>query len=261
MRIIDLKQEYESLYFVCLEDWSEEMQEAGDHKQCWYNRMKDQDLRVKLALDEDGNVGGMIQYVPVEHSFVEGHDLYVILCIWIHGYKKGRGNYQKRGMGQALLKAAEKDAEASGAGGIAAWGLSLPVWMKASWFKKQGYTKADKQGIRVLMWKSFKNDAVPPRWIKVKKCPEAVPGKVTVTAYQNGWCPAQNIVFERARRAASEIGDPVEFVHIDTFDHENFLKYGIADALFIDSKEVRTGPPPTYKKIRRLISKRVKRLN
>ena len=28
--------------------------------------------------------------------------------------------------------------------GIAAWGLSLPFWMKASWFKKHGFKKVDK---------------------------------------------------------------------------------------------------------------------
>ena len=33
MQIIDLADEYAQLYFVCLEDWSEEMKEAGDHKQ------------------------------------------------------------------------------------------------------------------------------------------------------------------------------------------------------------------------------------
>jgi len=32
MRIIDLQPELEELYFQCLEDWSEEMTEAGDHK-------------------------------------------------------------------------------------------------------------------------------------------------------------------------------------------------------------------------------------
>ena len=49
------------------------------------------------------------------------------------------GNRQKKGMGKALLEAAETDVKDKGAKGIAAWGLALPIWMKASWFKKQGY--------------------------------------------------------------------------------------------------------------------------
>jgi len=260
MKIIDLSEEYEKVYFVCLEDWSEEMKEAGDHKKIWYNKMKDKGLCVKLALDDRGQVGGMIQYVPVEQSFIEGKGLYFINCIWVHGYKKGRGKFQKKGMGKALLQAAENDAKDKGAEGLAAWGISFPFWMKASWFKKQGYKKADREGMRILLWKPFTDIAKPPKWIKQKKKPDTVPGKVTVTSFINGWCSAQNLVFERAKRAASEFGEQVVFREINTFDREAFLESGILDALFIDTKEVRTGPPPSYNKIKRLIKKRVKKL-
>ncbi|MDZ7291680.1 MAG: GNAT family N-acetyltransferase [candidate division KSB1 bacterium] len=260
MNIVDLTDEHKPLYFVCLEDWSEEVKEAGDHKQRWYDKMKDKGLRVKLALDDEGKVGGMIQYVPIEHSFVQGKDLYFINCIWVHGHKQGRGNFQKRGMGKALLQAAEDDAKALGAKGMAAWGVSLPFWMKASWFKKQGYKKVDKQGIQVLLWKPFTEDAAPPKWISPKKKPETVPGKVTVTAFRNGWCTAQNMVFERARRAAAEFGDKVVFREIDTFDREVFLEWGRTDDLFIDDKQMRTGPPPAYEKIKKNIAKRAKKL-
>jgi len=260
MRVIDLTEEHERLYFVCLEDWSEEMKEAGDHKETWYRKMKDRGLRVKLALDDQGQVGGMIQYIPIEESFAEGRDLYFVNCIWVHGYKKGRGNYQKRGMGKALLRAAEADAKTLGANGLVAWGVALPFFMKASWFKRQGYTRVDRQGMQVLLWKPFADDAVAPKWIRPKKKPKAVPGQVTVTAFLNGWCPAQNLVFERANRAASELGDKVVFQGINTFDRQLLLEWGIADGLFIDERQVRTGPPPSYKKIRRMIAKRVKKL-
>ena len=260
MKVIDLTEDYKQLYFVCLEDWCEEMKEGGDHKELWYNKMKDNGLGVKLALDDNGKVGGMIQYIPIEHSFAEGKNLYFINCIWVHGYKKGRGNFQKKGMGKALLQAAEADVKAKGAKGMVAWGISLPFWMKASWFKKQGYTKVDKQESQVLLWKPFTNNAILPKWIKQKKKPEMTPGKVTVTAFLNGWCPAQNIVFERAKRAASEFRDKVVFREINTFDRKIFLEWGIADALFIDDKQVRTGPPPSYEKIKKLIAKRVKKL-
>ncbi len=260
MKVIDLTDEHKQLYFMCLEDWSEEMKEAGEHKQIWYDKMRDRGLRVKLALDDTGKVGGMIQYAPLEHAFAEGKDLYFIYCIWVHGYKKGRGNFQKQGMGKALLEAAESDAKEKMAKGMVAWGLSLPFWMKASWFKKQGYFKVDKQGIQVLLWKPFTDNAIPPKWIKEKKKPGATPGKVTVTAFVNGWCQAQNIVCERAKRASAELGDKVVFREIDTFDKEVLSRWGISDALFIDDKEVRTGPPPSYKKIKRLIARKVKRV-
>ena len=224
--------------------------------------MKDRGLRVKLSVDDRGEVGGMIQYIPIEHSFAKGKELYFINCIWVHGYKEGRGNFQKRGMGKALLQAAEDDVRAMGAKGIAAWGIPLPFWMKASWFRKQGYTTVDKMGFlgQVLLWKPFTPEVAPPEWIRQKKQPEPLPGKVTVTALLNGWCMAQNLTFERAKRAAAEFGDKVVFKHIDTLDRDNFLEWAVSDALYIDDKQVRVGPPPSYEKIKNTIARKVKKL-
>ena len=260
MQIAELTNEHRELYFQCLEDWSDEIKEAGDLKACWCRKLADRGLRVKLALDDLDTVGGMIQYLPVEHSIAEGKNLYFILCIWVHGHKQGRGNFQNQGMGKALLKAAEDDAQRQGAKGIAAWGLWLPVWMKASWFKRQGYKKVDRDGIRVLMWKPFQDDAVPPTWIRRRKTPDRIPGKVVVTAFVMGWCPGQNLVFERARRACAEFGDKVLFQPIDTSERSVFLEWGIADALFVNGREISTGPPPSVEKIRRSIAKQVRRL-
>jgi len=103
MIITDITLENEKLYFCCLEEWSEEMTEAGDYKQRWYERMKDKGVKVKFALDENNVIGGMIQYIPIEHTGFEGENLYVVLCIWVHGYNKGRGDYRKRGMGKSVL--------------------------------------------------------------------------------------------------------------------------------------------------------------
>jgi GNAT superfamily N-acetyltransferase len=248
------------VYFVCLEDWSDEMKEAGEHKKTWYEEMKNKGLGVKLAQNDDGTIIGMIQYIPIEYSFVEGSNLYMINCIWVHGHKEGIGNFQKKGTGKALLQVAEEDVKNRGAKGIVAWGLSLPFWMKASWFKKQGYKKIDKMGMMTLLWKPFSQDAIPPRWIRKHKKPDLMPGKVAVTAFNNGWCPAQNIVFERAKKVASEFGDKVIFREINTLNKETFLEWGVSDALFIDNKEVRTGPPPSYEKIKKLIVKRVNKI-
>jgi len=259
MEIIDLTPQHYHTYFHCLEEWSDDIKEAGDHKSQWFFKQKDKGLRVKLAV-VDGNVCGMIQYLPVEHSTIQGDNLYFITCIWVHGHKQGIGNYQGKGIGKALLQAAEKDVRSMGKAGIASWGLSMPFWMKASWYKKQGYKKVDKDGIAVLLWKPFTEGAIAPQWIKLKKQPQKQDGKVTVTAFINGWCPAQNMVFERAKRASGEFGEWVEFQSIDTSDRKTFAEWGLSDALFIDGKSVRTGPPPSYEKLKKKIGKRVKKI-
>jgi len=48
------------------------MKEAGDHKEQWYEWMKDKGLRVKLAKNDNGLVAGMIHYLPMEYSMFEG---------------------------------------------------------------------------------------------------------------------------------------------------------------------------------------------
>lgn len=260
MEVIDLAEENRHLYFCCLEDWSDEITEGIPKKEEWFNKMVKRGLRAKLAVDEVGTVGGMIQYLPAEHSFIEGGGLYFINCIWVHGYDKGRGNLQGKGMGRALVDAAERDAKDRGAKGMAAWGVMFPFWMKASWFKKQGYSNADRTGTAVLLWKAFANDAAPPKWIKKKKVPQSIPGAVTVTSFTNGWCTGQNMTYERAKRAAEELGEKVIFEAVDTSEREALTEWGIADGLFIDGKEVNTGPPPSYDKIVELITKRLKNL-
>ena len=261
MKVIDLTPEHEQLYFVCLEDWSEEMKEAGDHKESWYRDMKDRGLRVKLALDDRGEVGGMIEYLPIEHSEAEGSDLYFINCIWVHGHKGGRGNFQKHGMGTALLAAAEEDARALGTKGTVAFGLFLPFWIRASWYKKHGYRKVDSLGMMQLLWKPFADDAEPPRWIRAKYAPELTPGKVTVTSILHGRCPTANMAHERARRAAAEFGDIVVFRTVRTDTKDALRRCGDAGALYVDDRKLRIGPPPSYKKIRGRIAKRVRRLD
>ena len=79
MQIIDLTDEHKELFALCLEDWSDDAKEAGPTRGCWVDRFQARGLRGKLALDDEGAVGGMIQYLPIEHSFVDGEGLYAFL--------------------------------------------------------------------------------------------------------------------------------------------------------------------------------------
>ncbi len=260
MRIVDLTPKHESQYFCCLEDWSREIREAGDHKECWYRKMKDKGLRVKVAENDSGVACGMIQYLPVEISPVEGRNLYYVLCIWVHGFKKGIGNFQKKGLGKSLLAAAEADVKRLGAKGLATWGIIFPFFMRSSWFRKQGYTVVDKSGMMRLLWKPFSQDAEQPRFMKERELPSRVPGKVHVTLFYNGWCPAQNLVYERTKLAMIEFREKIVFNVYHTIDHKILSYWGISDALFIDGKRIRTGPPPSFKKLHKIIANRVNQL-
>lgn len=261
MKVVDLTEDKKDLFCLCLEDWSEDAREAGPKRREWLDRSLACGLRAKLALDDDGVEGGMIQYGPIEHSMVDGSGLYFVYCIHVHGYTQGRGDFRKRGMGTALLNAAEDDARGLGAQGMAAWGVWPPFWMRASWFKKHGYRKVDRQGISVLLWKPFVTEARPPRWFpKVDRLPDAVPGKVDVVAFSSGWCLAQNLTYERARRAAAELGGQVSFREIDTSAPDAVAKWGRTDEVILDGRDLQKGPPPSYERIRGAMERRVRRL-
>ena len=247
MKIADLSPELAPSYLVCLEDWSEEMKEARFIKEDWFSKMREQGLRVKVAIDDDGSLAGMIEYMPIEYSYADGDDLYMVNCIWVHGYEdKGVGNRQGAGLGKALLEAAEEDL---GAKGLAAWGISQDFWMTAAWYKKQGYEKADLHGWRELVWKPFSGDAVVPKWKKGEFSQETVPGKVKVTVFCSGQCPGENTTYLSAKRAAERFGENVSFEEIDMSDAANLRKYGLGGGLYIAGENIFTGPPPSYDQI------------
>jgi GNAT superfamily N-acetyltransferase len=259
VQVVDLPDRHLGSYLVCLEGWSSEMDEAGDHKARWYETARDQGLRVKLAVDDQDRPLGMIQYGPIELSPAEGEGLYMILCIWVHGYTQGVGDAQGRGIGSALLTAAEHDARALGATGMAAWGLKLPVWMKASWFKEHGYRSADRAGIRELVWKPFVAGAAEPRWIAAQPLPATEADGVEVIAFTSGWCPAANLVYERARRAAQELGTEVHFTTVDTSDRDTLIRCGRSDEVLVGGRPLQRGAPPSYAKVRRRIARELRR--
>ncbi|MHA1297218.1 MAG: hypothetical protein ACTSPH_11505, partial [Promethearchaeota archaeon] len=154
---------------------------------------------------------------------------------------------------------AAEDDVGSKAKGMVAWGISLPFWMKASWFKKQGYVKVDKQGISVLLWKPFSEDVIPPKWIKPRKKPHKLNDKLLNTCFNNGWCPAQNLVYERIKKVAPEFGDDVILEIIDTMKRDVFEEWGIVDGLYINEKNIRTGLPPSTDDLRKKNRKKLKK--
>ncbi|HOH97895.1 MAG TPA: GNAT family N-acetyltransferase [Candidatus Cloacimonadota bacterium] len=259
MQIVDLTAEHECAFLQCLEEWSADMAEAGHQRRLWYDEMKHKGLRVKLAFADNGGLGGFIQYLPMEHSILEGGDGYFIYCIWVHGHKQGRGNLQKKGLGTALLKAAEQDIIALKGAGVAAWGLMLPFWMKASWFVKHGYRKVDRDGIAVLVYKAFQDNAKPPRWRKPQRKPEKGTDKVKISLFNHGWCAAQNISYERIKRICGDLSDRILLEEYNTRDREVLSDWGISDAIYVDGKLLNTGPPPSYEKLKRIVLRQIKR--
>ncbi|HDS09567.1 MAG TPA: GNAT family N-acetyltransferase [Firmicutes bacterium] len=253
IKIIDYEDKYIEEYSVCLEDWNNTLQGAGLLKREWMERMNGTGLRSKLALNKEGVVGGMIEYMPVEYSFVEGSNLYFINCIWVHGYEEGRGDFQGEGLGTELLKAAEEDVKTIGSAGILAWGISAPFWMSAIWFEKHGYKEIDREGTRVLLIKKFSEITFQPRWIRNQYKQDLIPGKVRITSFINGQCMSENKVHLTAKAIADEFGEDVVFEEIKTFDKSTMRYYGRKSGLFVNGRDVLRGAPLSYEELKEII--------
>jgi hypothetical protein len=125
MKIVNIIENLEPDYLVCLEDWNKDLQEVKSIKQKWYNERKRNGLRIKIAIMDNHITGGMIEYMPIEYSYARGSNLYIVNCIWVHGYEgKGPGNMQGKGIGTALLHSAEREVLELGMDGLAVWGIS-----------------------------------------------------------------------------------------------------------------------------------------
>jgi hypothetical protein len=83
---------------------------------------------------------------------------------------------------------------------------------------------------------------------------------VNVTCFVNGWCTVGLLNAERARRVAGEFREKVVFREVDTSEHATVAEWGLADALFVDGKQVMAGPPISPERLRKIVRKRVARL-
>jgi len=109
------------------------------------------------------------------------------------------------------------------------------------------------------VWKPFVDDAQEPRWIEPKPVDTAETDAVNVTGYISGWCPAANLVYERARRAAEEFGTEVHFRTVDTSDRATMIACGRSDEVLVNGRPLQRGAPPSYKSVRRRIGRAVRR--
>jgi len=263
MEIVDLSEEHEEVFLCCLKPEDENFKEGVPIKRAWFDRVRDRGMGVKLAIDEDGVVAGMIQYSPRELApFVMADEgTFVIHCIWVHIYSIGIGNRGGKGMGPALLRAAEEDMRSRGARGVAAWGLKFEQWMNAPWFERHGYQRVDEQGSMALTFKAFDPDVDDPRFLAEVRRPEPLQDRARVSSFLIGWCTSGNLNHEWAKRASEELGDAVVFEHFDTSDPAVAAEWGISTGIYVNGDEYPVDGSETYVKMREFIRHRIQNGN
>ncbi len=250
-RIEDLSPETEGTFFRCLHDERPENPEVTLIRKRWCRRHRDLWLRTRVLVTDADEVAGLCQYLPIEHSHYLGRDLMAILCIWVHGYEYHLGNRQGQGYGRMMLESIEKDARRSGFKGVAAWGKDYPDWNPVSFYEHMGYSRADKVGNDVLVWKTFDGEGEPPRLLRQMKRGPIVQDRVTVVSLCTGWCGGCSFNLE-AREAAKELQNLVDYIEVDTSVRKNMLEWGISDGILLDGEPYRNdGPPFTREDLKR----------
>ena len=132
--------------------------------------------------------------------------------------------------------------------------------MNAHWFQKHGYKKVDQIDWFVLLWKSFRKNAIPPVWRRGEFKQELIPGKVKVTSFYSGQCCSENSVYFNAKKAANEFTDKVVFEEIDMSRYENREKYGYGWRLYVNGENLFAGPPPSYEQIKKRINEQLRKI-
>lgn len=148
------------------------------------------------------------------------------------------------GYGRLILEAIEEDARASGFGGVVAWGMDFPYWNPVSFYEHMGYSRVDKEGMAVLVWKPFADTAMPPRFLRETSRPVSAGERVSVAVFTNGWCTGACSQCVTAREAVAGLEDIVDYMEVDTSDPATLRAWGISDGLFVDGEPHRPNEPP-----------------
>ncbi|MGD0999750.1 MAG: hypothetical protein ABSA67_03535 [Candidatus Brocadiia bacterium] len=133
--------------------------------------------------------------------------------------------------------------------------MDIPDWNPVSFYEHMGYSRADKRGGDVLVWKKFVEAADPPALLRLKRRPSRDARKRKVTVFVNGWCGGGCEECVRAREAVAGIEDRVNYEEIDTSDRASLLSWGIDDAVFLDDARFGGSPFWTSEELRKEILK------
>jgi GNAT superfamily N-acetyltransferase len=253
MELKEIDESTEDTFFRCLHDELPADPRVLAMRRDWRARYAPKGHRAKVLIDDAGQVVGLTNYIPVEHSPYEGRNLMAILCMWIHGYDHLVGNQQSKGYGRFMLDAIESDARCSGCDGMVVWAKDYDAWNPVSFYEHMGYERADVRGLDVLVWKRFNDRAERPAFLSSK--PPRAPagaGKVELVSVSNGWCGGGCQQCIMARDAADGLEDRVELTEIYAHEKDDMRARGESiDVLYVDGEPFRPdGPPADVEELR-----------
>ncbi|MBL7032648.1 MAG: hypothetical protein ISR91_00735 [Candidatus Delongbacteria bacterium] len=258
MQLQDLTPRTEATFLRCLHDEKPDDPRVIALRRHWVDSRLEKGYRAKVLHLDSGEIAGLGQYIPIEESFIQGERLMVILCLWVHGYDHHIGNRQGNGYGRFMLEQIEAEILATDVEGIVAWGMDFPYWNPVAFYEHMGYQRVDQEGPAVLVWKPRHAAAIPPRFYRQLKKPQARDGQVTLDVFHNGWCTGSCGQCITARDAVAGMAEGLRYREVDTGQRENLSEWGITDGTYLDGEPFRPDEPPfSSEELRREILDRV----
>jgi predicted N-acetyltransferase YhbS len=234
---------------------SAEIDASSRRRSAWFKKMYRLGLRIKVAA-LNGERVGFIYVMPIEVCpwGPLGRDLAAFPCLVAHSKVKGRG------VGRALVAAAEAEAQKQRKKGLVTYGYCDDCWfMPAAYFEKLGFAVAAHRGELAILWKTFDSSAEVPSFLEGESRPEPPPGEVTVDLFFNTFCLTSDVVAQRVREVAATFGDAVALREYDANDAATLQRYGRSRGIFVDGEEIFWGYEAPREGIRDAISKALTR--
>ncbi len=264
MRLSEIDETTEDTFFRCLHDEIPADPRVMAMRKEWRAMYQPKGHRGKVLIDDLGQVVGLTNYIPIEHSPYEGENLMAILCMWIHGYEHLVGNQQSKGYGRFMLNEIEADAMNSGCNGVTVWAKDYDAWNPVAFYEHMGYQRVDQLDLDVLVWKPFNELAKPPSFIRLERSPPIdTEGKVQITSITNGWCGGGCQQCIMVRDAAAELEDQAVLHEVYAHEKSDMRSRGTSiDVVYIDEESFRPdGPPATPEDFKQAVLDRLARKN
>ena len=273
VEVHDMNQDDEYFVGTCTHiNESDEIDASARRRLEWFKAMHARGFRAKVAT-VDGAHAGFIYVMPVEVSpwGPLGKDLMAVTCLTVKENLKGRG------VGRALLQAAEDEAGRQRKKALVVTGYYHDFWfMPARYFERMGFTIAraiDSDGNPInkgslkgegilkgeaILWKVLDPAAEAPEFLSRRYEFRGVEGKVVVDLFFNAFCQTTNIEAQRVREVAGEFRDRVILNEYSADDRRALVAHQTPRGIFINGKEIYWGYEAPREGIREAISEALK---
>lgn len=210
IRIIDVTAEsLEETGIYCLKD---KRAPGYQLKAEWFKSNSTFGLKIRIAVDNQGNQLGFIEYIPSESAWrpVNAKNYMFIHCILIFS-----NDFKGKGIGSALLEICESDARQLGKSGICAMSSDGPWMADKTLYEKNGFHVGEKLGRFELMIKRFDNRTSKPVFIDWTKQQAQYKGWNLIYSDQ---CPWHDKSVRELKQSALEYGIKLSVKKLTSFE-------------------------------------------